>query len=460
MKKSNSSQKECKALFIISAALLLVYTFFINHVDCNTIVTWGYDLLESVRYGSLEEFPVYTYKNHFMATNYTLISNIVNAVWLIPVYLMDKLFSIGFSIIVYDIWYKILILLTAIGSLLFFSKILIKLKTPVDKKVIALYTMSTSSIVLIAVLGKGQIDMFDLFLVLLSMYAYLNNRVQLSFLFIGLGCLFKPFIILLGIPYLCLMIGRSGIRTLFNGLLLVLPYILDVTVTRVLMPRYGKMADITSEAFADIFGKTRIEQLFATKVNNVYIFFLLAIIVCGICIYIGIENRTKEWHLIIFPTIMYSVFAFIVDATVLYWYVVIVPLLVLMGCSLRRPQDFLIINFVMNVLVPFLYVYMEEELIPGRNYSVLDSISKTDDLYPFMENLSYFRYHIGVGTTVFLGCVLLLCIEYIYEKKTKSIQIGDNLAAGSGGEGNFIKGLLFIQALPALLYAILVYVMY
>ncbi len=460
MKESNSIQKEYKALFVISAVLLFIYTFFINHIDCDTIVTWGYDLLESVRQGSLEDFPVYTYETHSMATNYTLFSNAFNAIWLLPVYLIDKLFSIEFSMVVYDIWFKILILVAAIGAIFFFGKILDKLKTPVYKKHIGMYSMSTSSIVLIAVLGKGQIDMFDLFLVVVAIYAYLNDRIQLSFLYIGLGCLFKPFIILLGVPYLCLMIGRCRVRTLLNGLLLVLPYILDATVTRVLMPRYGKMADVTSEAFADVFGKTRIEQLFATKVNNIYIFFLLAIIVCGICVYIGIENRTKECHLIIFPTIMYSVFAFMVDATVLYWYVVIVPLLVLMGCSLRRPQDFLIINFVMNVLVPFLYIYMEEELIPGRNYSVLDSISKTDGLYPFMENLSYFRYHIGVGTTVFLGCVLLLCIEYIYEKKTKSIQIGDNLVAGTSGEGNFTKGLLFIQALPALLYAILVYVMY
>ena len=176
-------------LAAITGILSILYAFTISHVDCNTITTWAYDLLESVKIGELRDFPVYTYETHDMATNYTLFSNVINAIWLLPLYLIDVICGFDFSLIIYDVYYKVLVLAVMIISYIMMGKILNKTNFDAAKKNIGLYALGTSSILLMTVLGKGQIDIFDLLMVILAIYSYLNNKIEISFLFIGIGCL-------------------------------------------------------------------------------------------------------------------------------------------------------------------------------------------------------------------------------------------------------------------------------
>ena len=92
-KTMNRTNTFSKLLIVIGAVLVFLYAFTVNHVDCNTITTWGYDLLESIRHGSFRDYPTFTYEAHNMATNYSLVSNMINAIWLLPVYIIDTLLN-------------------------------------------------------------------------------------------------------------------------------------------------------------------------------------------------------------------------------------------------------------------------------------------------------------------------------------------------------------------------------
>ena len=460
MKKGNceiSNSVMSRILTFIGIILLLLYTFTISHVDCNTITTWAYDLLNAIKEDTFKNYPVYTYETHNMATNYTLFSNVINAIWLLPVYLTDVIGGFGFSMTVYDVWYKVFILIITIASLFLMSKVLDKMQCSKDKKIIGLFVMSTSALLLNAVLGKGQIDIFDMLFVILSIYLYLDDRIEMSFLSIGIGCLFKPFIILLGVPYLCLMIGRCKCKSFVNGICLIVPYILNTVITNLLMPRYGEMKDITSQEFAEMFGMSRVEQIFNIKINSIYVFIGLAIIICAICLYIGIQSKTKEMHLVFYPTLMFIVFGVFVDAMALYWFVVLVPLLTVMGLNINRLSDYLLLNIGINTGVTLLFVFMEKGLMPAKNYSIIERFSTKSEWWKSIEQVDIFKYSVGVFATLFITSALLISILYFYEKRKKNDSIGEQAVSPSVENKMSTKLLLVFQAVPQMLYLIFVY---
>ena len=445
-----------KRLMIVGGILLLLYTFTVSHVDCNTITTWAYDLLGSIGNGSLREYPIFTYEAHNMATNYTLFSNVVNAIWLLPVYLIDSLFHIGLSMTFYDVWYKVLILLACLLTLFLTERLLGNLGYSTYKKCICLFTLATSSILLISVIGKGQIDIFDMLFVILSMHLYLDERIELSFLCLGVGCLFKPFLLLLGLPYFFLMVRRCRYRSFINAICMTLPYILNLIITSLIMPEYFEMSEITSEEFKKLYKMTRLEEFFHIRFNYIYVFLALAIIICAICLYISLEGKTDNFRLIFYPTIMFMAFAIFVVPDALYWFIVVMPLFVIMGINLRRITDFLTLNFLINLSVSLLVLFLDKTFIPGKSFSAIGVLSHNMDIYSYIEDIEILGYARGVLTTLFIVCMLLLCTLYFYEKKN-----GDKLTPYNDEGTSIVKANtapVYIQVIPALCYLVFSYI--
>ncbi len=451
-------------LAAITGILSILYAFTISHVDCNTITTWAYDLLESVKIGELRDFPVYTYETHDMATNYTLFSNVINAIWLLPLYLIDVICGFDFSLIIYDVYYKVLVLAVMIISYIMMGKILNKTNFDAAKKNIGLYALGTSSILLMTVLGKGQIDMFDLLMVILAIYSYLNNKIEISFLFIGIGCLFKPFVLLLGVPYFLLMIGKSKGKSVINGICLAAPYLIEKGITRLLMPRYNEMSKITSERFAEEFGTSRMEQIFQLHLNSVLVFIAAALIICFICLHIGIKGTATNKDLLFYPLIMFVSFGIFVDfvaASATYWYAIIVPIMVIIGLQFEKIEDFLILNLGINVGIIFFIPLAEKVFTPAMNFSMLHTLRKYDSPMSVLYGYDSVDYMKMMNATLFIICILLICGVFFFEQMiSKKSDIKETNADGvtMSHINTFTKVLLALTVVPQIVYLLFIYI--
>lgn len=457
VKKSSITQIILMGIVVI---LLILYAFTISHVDCNTITTWAYDLLESIRKGELTNYPVYTYTTHNMATNYSLVSNVVNAIWLAPIYIIDSIGGLGLSMIVYDIWYKGLIFFVSIICIFLMKKVLTELNIEADKKLIGVFIVGTSAVLLLPVLGKGQIDVFDMMLVILCMHLYLKKKITMSFLCLGIGVVFKPFILLLGIPYLLLMIGRCKKKSIVNTIYLFVPYVCDYIITKLVMPRYSEMKKITSEEFAEMFGMSRVEQVFNIKINSIYVFLAITIVICSICLYIGIQNKTKERHLLMFPACLFLAFEIFVEPAAVYWIAVLIPLLVVMGMQSKNLMYWLLLNFGINVGIVGYIIFGERVFAPGKSNTLLNGLVNVERRTYIAEILGSIKYMGGIFVTIYIVSMLLICIEFFYERKMQKEGIADTCRHIEILENKMIWLLLGCQIVPQIIYLILAYIFY
>ena len=168
----NTREISCEKRFYQASVLLaFLCTLLLWHPDCRSVVCWGYDLLTSLFTGKLFDFPVYTYEAHGLATNYTLFVNLITALWLLPVYLAEKICGTIFATEVYEIWYKILLFATSwICGWLFDQRMREWLPNQGDAaeaaeikdRYFARGLFFSSGILFISVLGKGQVDIFSL----------------------------------------------------------------------------------------------------------------------------------------------------------------------------------------------------------------------------------------------------------------------------------------------------------
>ena len=445
---------------MVSAMLLLIlYAFTVSHVDCNTISTWGYDLLDSIRRGALREFPEYTYQAHGMATNYTLFSNIITAIWLTPVFILDCLIGAHFEMVVYDVWFKVLILCVLCAALIIFYRILLRLKYDRRTIEIGCFVFATSAILLVSVLGKGQIDSISVFFVLLAIYCLYDEKILYSFLFLGIACLFKPFAILLGIPYLLLSIGKMGKKLAYCILFLIGPYIADYVITRLLMPEYGRMSDITNSLFKETFGLSRIEELFAVRINAILLFFGLGLLICFIAFCVGIRNKTSKIHIVLLPPTMYLTYILFVNASSVYWLINILPIIVMIGLRFDRIEDFLILNTGINIGVCMYFPIAEKGFAPAKSYSVLHSLRDYNSSFDELLSGGFNKYIIYISVTLYIVCIILIPLIYLYEQKLKATKpVAEHTKRDNSKKA--VNSLLIISILPQMMYLLMVCVVF
>lgn len=406
-----------KGSLIAAFVICILYIFTIAQIDCNTITTWGYDLLDSISVSRLREYPVFTYEMHQMPTNYNLFVNVITAIWLVPAFLVGNVAGLFSSMIIYDIWYKVLVLVIFIIDLLLFNKILKKMDFDTDRRVRGIVYFMLSAVLCVTVLGKGQVDIYSVTFAMLAVIYFLDCKYVLMSLFFGLALCIKPFVILFIVPFYLLMISKTKGRIILYGFITLLPYGIDALITKLLMPRYYEMKAITSQMFKDTFGASRVEEIFDCKINNVLVFLSVAIIICFVCLRIGRLEKTKSEDYILFPTLMYVSYAILVSDTC-YWFIVIIPALIVMGLKMKHIEDFELLYFGSNLGVVIYTYYLEAHYRPGTNYTIFDGLGLVNKPFVLYENLSTSRTLVyEIGATLFVICMLVICVLFILENK-------------------------------------------
>ena len=80
---------------------------------------------------------------------------------------------------------------------------------------------------LLATLGKGQVDVYGLFFVLLGVRFLVRKEDGRGALLLGMALLVKPTALLVLVPLFLLLIGRWKEKTVVLGLIAAVPYLLD-----------------------------------------------------------------------------------------------------------------------------------------------------------------------------------------------------------------------------------------
>lgn len=425
-----------KRLLIFGAVLTLLYGFLIGHPDGRTISTWAYDLLSSIPAGQFRNFPAYTYAMHENATNYTLFDNLLTAIMLLPLYLIDRLFTLSLSVYAYAYFEKIFIVLATILSAKLFYDLLLRIKIKKEDALLGVFIFLTSAIVQLSVVGKGQIDIYSLVFCLLAANAFLDEKyVKMSLLF-GLAILIKPFPVLIVLCNLLLNIKTYKNRVFLYGILTILPYGLDMLIRRILMPEYQKYSDLTEQVSKELFGATRFESLFNVKLGGISLFPASLILIFLICFFIGMKEIKKPSDDLFYPALTYLSIAAFMSPT-LYWFSIILPAIIILLLKSEKKNTLCFLSAVLNVGAILRIYGTEIKVMPSPCFTVWK------DVYGFYP-LSFLRDHIlnvheaidAVGTAIFIvslaSMVVLAKSGIIY--KSRSGKKAENSTVVAEGE--------------------------
>ncbi len=452
-------------LFIIAIIVSLLYIFTIAQSDMRTIANWGYDLLESIKLGALSEFPAYTNDLRQMPSNYTMLANMTTAAWLSPLYIIQNIVGSTFPMEIYWLWYKCLIGIIHFVNVYLIGKVLSKLNVASRNINIIRILYMLSTIVLVTVIGQGQIDMICLLFVLLGYHYLINGKYMLMALMFGISLIFKPFALLMVVPVLILLSAKLKGRTLLSALITALPYGINVLATKLIMPEYDRYVNLVNEQSKEIMGSNRIEEIFALRINSILVFFAAMLILCFICYYRSWHNGIKITDYIILPTLGFMMYALFVSPAA-YWFIIIIPSLYLMGQFFEKRYEFYLLNLGINIGCMINVYFSEKQYSPSPELSVIGYITgheQSQFLYRVFDSdiITYIQF---ISCTLFVVCALIIIGMFIYKLHKDKSDMRDIQCIQKGVNTNTYtrtdNAWLIIQAAPALVYLGFSYIQY
>ena len=437
----SETEKSIRALLGSAVVLAVCFTFLFYHYDCEAITQWGYDLLECIRAGKSSIFPEYTYENFGSPTNYSLFVNLITALWLSPLYLIDQAAGLDISLFGYEIWYKVLLCAFLLADLAVFDRLLKKLgwEGNTRKEMLALFLLS--GITLLATLGKGQIDVYGFLFAQIGAEALLEKKYVKMALMFGLALLVKPTALLLIVPLFLLLISRWGIQTLLYAALFVLPYGLNQLITMLWMPKYIPLSRKTFELLAKALGGLTIrEQFFDLQINQILIFMAAGLVICFLCYYLGIHQQVRAEHFLALPPLLLICFGIFVCASY-HWFFYLLPAFLLAGERFRKKSDFYL-------------------LLLGMNLGLVLYFSAAESMAVFSDTVIQYtgewqEYLLSGGKTLFYVCMLLVIFVFFLEiRKNRGTEQKESRETEGIEDRTYQRLLLFLQPAPVILYLI------
>lgn len=434
---------------IIIVLCTCLFSLCLTHRDNELIVSWARDLLQCIFDGNLKNYPEYTYWEIGMATNYSLLANSINAILLLPCFLLEKLLHCAWATMIYQIYYKVIVIFITLAEIYLLKKIfmLLDFKETED----AVFLFGTSSILQLAVISKGQTDLISLFLIELAIY-YLLKEKYAPFLLLG-GCaiVIKPFAILLLFPIVLLLREKWSIgKSIMSMLLVMLPYLINELITLMIMPEYNHFKKMTDIKYKEFTGISRIEEIFRVNTGTTLIFLSVVVIICFICWYIAENRKVKQEYYALFPALMFLSYGVFVSVSI-YWYIILLPFLVYMSLELKKSKRYANwLMFVINMATMVQIIVSETNFMPhikGTIVSLFVEGTDTNYIWQYIQN--YASYISQTALTLFLIAMIIICGLFTYENIIGVEKIEEE---NETGKSEIIR---YIQIIPLAMYLIL-----
>lgn len=238
---------ENKKNIIVVLICYIVAVFCVGHYDANAIVTWGIELLRSVR---INQISLYAIKliDIGMPTNYGLFVNSLTAIVESPVYLFEIM---GFPVplVVYITWYK-MILCVVVGVIYKELHWILDSENRCDPCVLSMFLGSI--LVVFYAVAMGQVDLFAILFMVLSVRMLLQEKWFKMALCMAMSTMIKAFPILAYAPIFIFLLGkfqkehriREFVRTV---ILFVVPLVLERIIALYGIPEYFTYAELVNQ---------------------------------------------------------------------------------------------------------------------------------------------------------------------------------------------------------------------
>ncbi len=311
-------------------AALCIWLFC--HGDLSITVWHSYDLLSAIKNGNFFSFyqivldkalagGYFGVAQASYAANYNILIYLVLAIWLLPVKIVCYLFHLSPSTLVLSMYSKHLILLVALASGYILYKIGIKFGLEAERSKWLALVFLGSPILLFGSTLFGQLDIFNVFLILLALWFYLDGRYYWFSAIMSLAVCFKLFAVLAFIP-LILLVEKRILHIIKYGLIGA-SLLLITRLLAALDPGYSATQEAMSEIynFADRLIIKRLPTFHAGS-SAFVVFFLL---ICFWC-YIARPKADdiKNWAVCI-PMLAYTVLFSFISSWHPQWIILLCP---------------------------------------------------------------------------------------------------------------------------------------
>lgn len=452
---------EAAYLIVWGCVLAFSCTFFLSNFDCEAVTKWGYGLLECIRQGQLANFPRFVMEQYNSPTNYTLFVNLVTAIWLVPSYVVGRLLMQSSSLLFYEVWYKVLVGIVLLWDVKIFGEVLEERGFKRKERQIGCGLFLISGVTLLAVLGKGQVDIYGLLFLLYAMKLYHKEKYGRMSVLLGLAFVVKPLVLWVYLPFLLLLAGKEKLRVLLYGGISFIPFFVDKFVTRLLMPEYMTLEKEVAKRMKEYFGGlSMFESMFECGTNDVLVFWLLALVVCFICYYLAMHGKVKEWHFYFFPTLLLVLWGIFVCVSY-QWFIYVVPFFIVMALQYKKRSDaYLLMLGINGGLAGYFMVAETMYVLPTLSGNIDGWVGEADSAV--MQVLQSLRpYIFPIGKTLFftamLVCAGLFAMECMLRKGMTRVG-GNGEEENVKEEGLFLPGyekiLFYLQPLPVAAYLV------
>lgn len=430
---------------VIIGGVLMSCTFFFAHYNDMKIITeLSYQLLRAVQEGKLLRFYEYALENSRYPgnANYNILLYMVTAVIDLPVLICRKLgFDISKGVEILYINAVLCVVFYFVGKLLKKMLVLWKLEA-VDAEIVETFYY-LNAILLFASVGYGQLDITCAAILLLALYFYSKDKMDLFAMILSVSIAMKSFPILILIPLILLREKRIF-------------HILRYTMEGMLAPALFHLLYGGSDAWKEIQSQYNfLNHLFSQKLTlQISMFCMLYIIVCIVCYF---HDSMETYKNILWSGIAtYAVFA--VFTVWFPHYLTIFAIFLGMGVLLFEDKNkFMSVMFLATVgylgYSTWHYYYDENFMfyhgimLLGTKYDISEmTVGRFVEMHLSFGQMEVLMFSVFAAAVVFITGKSICSIEKQEKgEKIKSLPL--------------YRGYLYLQALPLYLFIIVSVVM-
>lgn len=419
IRRNGYDEKNTGILWACAVILLCLFAFLYQHDDGLRITHWGIHFLEALQNGRLRNYGAYL-EEICEISNYNIAVHMLTAVFLLPLYLADKLFRLQISMPLYDYWRKLFLILFLTASAKLIGKIGKELGFSEETGNVLgiLYLVSPSA--LWGNLGLGQTDCVSICFMLMFMYDMVKKRPLRASFWLSVSVVIKSFpLFFMAAPLLAAALGARKYREILacGAVFQFLP-VTAAVLSRTFFRDYAAYAAFSERDW------DHIARLFDVSAAGTSCFLLALLLACAFCFYRARHSSVSEADFLLASSAV--VFAFLIFVHPNPQWILYPSLFMLLGAYFvcDREDILFILPFFQTGAFLFCMFWYQ-----GNSDTILLRLGILGRLFPLWNNdFSFFEYakylfpgyyahFAAVGKTLLSGSVITAFVLFLRSRK-------------------------------------------
>ncbi|MCR4610531.1 MAG: hypothetical protein K5644_01400 [Lachnospiraceae bacterium] len=330
-------------IYIAIGLLTALSVFCFNDKDCLDISRWGKCFIDSLLDGEIRSYTIIC-NDLDLPNNYSAFSNIVCGIWILPVYIIDRLFAGGIQIAIYCTWVKLGVVVLNVLVAKLIHMILSLRGAKINIEYIFLIWFSFN-LVQMKSIGNGQIDIIGILLMLLSLYFFFKKDYTKFALIGGAAICFKIFPIILVAVLLAYLPAEKGVKCIRYVILTAILPIVQKTIENVFFIDYNICERVGFEYSHANF----MERIFGVQINALITPVIVISIVIVLLVYILRKNNFIDESDLLYLTCIIFFMFFLLVWSHCQWYLYALPLLLIAGLMYGITSEYMIMAIGFNI---------------------------------------------------------------------------------------------------------------